>query len=140
MLHTMHYSDEIRSSEEIHGATTSVNESELKLAERLISDLSKDKFEADKFQDSYRQKILQAAQQKAAGEKFTVPTPPKRAKVIDLMSALGDSLRRGKGEASKDSEDEDANPHADRPQHSKRARRAPRSSRRKLATAAHAHE
>jgi DNA end-binding protein Ku len=46
MLHTMHYADEIRSPEAIdHGAKTSVEASELKLAERLIGDLSKDKFE-----------------------------------------------------------------------------------------------
>jgi non-homologous end joining protein Ku len=41
-----HYADEIRSPEAIdHGAKTSVEASELKLAERLIADLSKDKFE-----------------------------------------------------------------------------------------------
>jgi non-homologous end joining protein Ku len=50
MLRTMHYADEIRSTDEVdRGAKTSVGASELKLAERLINDLSKDKFEADKF-------------------------------------------------------------------------------------------
>ena len=63
MLHTMHYGDEIRSSEEIdHGAKTSVGGAELKLAERLINDLSKDKFEPNEFEDTYRQKILKAAE------------------------------------------------------------------------------
>jgi DNA end-binding protein Ku len=67
MLHTMHYADEIRSSEDIdRGAKSSVGASELKLAERLINDLSKDKFEADKFEDTYREKILKVAEQKAA--------------------------------------------------------------------------
>ena len=50
MLRTMHNSDEIRSTDEVdRGAKTSVGASELKLAERLTNDLSKDKFEADKF-------------------------------------------------------------------------------------------
>jgi DNA end-binding protein Ku len=100
MLHTMHYADEIRSSEEIdHGANTSVGTSELKLAERLINDLSEDKFDADKFEDTYRQKVLKVAKQKAAGEEITAPAAPRRGKVIDLMSALKDSLKtRGKKE------------------------------------------
>jgi DNA end-binding protein Ku len=55
MLHAMHYADEIRSPEAIdHGAKTSVEASELKLAERLIGDLSKDKFAADKFKDKLK--------------------------------------------------------------------------------------
>jgi DNA end-binding protein Ku len=110
MLHTMHYADEIRPAEEIdHGAQSSVGEAELKLAERLISDLSKDKFDADKFEDTYRQKILEIAKQKAAGQEISLPSAPRRGKVIDLMSALKDSLKsRGKKDGAKDSEDEDA--------------------------------
>jgi DNA end-binding protein Ku len=97
MLHTMHYPDEIRSSEEIDpGAKTSVGASEFKLAERLIEDLSKDEFKAHEFQDTYREKILKAAEQKAAGQKVTTPAAPRRAKVIDLMSALRDSLKGNK--------------------------------------------
>jgi non-homologous end joining protein Ku len=53
-------------------------EAELKLAERLISDLSKDKFEADKFEDTYRQKILEIAKQKVAGQEISLPSAPKR--------------------------------------------------------------
>ncbi len=106
MLHTMHYADEIRSSEAIgHGAKTSVGASELKLAERLIADLSKDKFEAAKFQDTYRQKILKVAERKAAGQEVTAPPAPKRGKVIDLMAALKNSLKSRQSDASKDSED-----------------------------------
>jgi DNA end-binding protein Ku len=127
MLHTMHYSDEIRPSEEIgHGAKTSVGASELKLAERLINDLSKDKFEADKFEDTYREKILKIAEQKAAGQEITAPPALKRAKVIDLRSALKDSLKiRGKKDAPKESEDEVA--HEDQPEDGKRVHRAPTS-------------
>jgi DNA end-binding protein Ku len=112
MLHTMHYGDEIRSSEQIdHGAKTSVGASELKLAERLIDDLSKDKFEADKFQDTYRQKILKIAEQKAAGQEITAPPAPRRGKVIDLMAALKDSLKSQKRNARTDSEDEVSHDH-----------------------------
>jgi DNA end-binding protein Ku len=102
MLHTMHYADEIRSFDEVdHGAKTAVGASELKLAERLINDLSKDRFEAHKLKDTYREKILKIAEQKAAGRGVAAPPAPKRGKVIDLMSALKDSLRG----ASKDNDE-----------------------------------
>jgi DNA end-binding protein Ku len=129
MLHTMHYADEIRSSEEVdHGARTSVGASELKLAERLINDLSKDRFEADKFEDTYREKILKIAEQKAAGQEVTAPAAPKRGKVIDLMSALKHSLKTRKKDAHNDSEDEVAQD--DRSgSREKGMRRAPQSSR-----------
>jgi DNA end-binding protein Ku len=91
----MHYVDEIRSSEQIeHGAKTALGATELKLAERLIGDLSKDKFEADKFKDTYRETILKVVAQKAAGQKITAPSPLRRGKVIDLMSALKRKLPR----------------------------------------------
>lgn len=97
MLHLMHYADEIRSSKQIeHGAKTAIGATELKLAERLIGDLSKDKFEPDNFKDTYREKILKVAAQKAAGQEVTAPEAPKRGKVIDLMSALKDSLKSQK--------------------------------------------
>ena len=129
MLHLMHYADEIRSSEQIeHGAKTAIGTTELKLAERLIGDLSKDKFEADKFKDTYREKILKVAAQKAAGQEVTAPEAPKRGKVVDLMSALKDSLKSQKKDVSKDSEHDVARD--DRAEsREKGVRRAPQSSR-----------
>ena len=52
-----------------HGTKTTIGATELKLAERLIGDLSKDKFEPDKFKDTYREKILKIAAQKAPARK-----------------------------------------------------------------------
>jgi DNA end-binding protein Ku len=106
MLHTMHYADEIRSSDQVdHGANTSVGASELRLAERLINDLSKGKFEADKFEDTYREKILKVAEQKAAGQDIAKPAATKPGKIIDLMSALKDSLRADRRGSSKENEE-----------------------------------
>ena len=129
MLHLMHYADEIRSSEQIeHGAKTAIGATELKLAERLIGDLSKEKFEPNKFKDTYREKILKVAAQKAAGQEVTAPEAPKRGKVIDLMSALKDSLKSQKKGVPNDSEDEVA--HDDRAEsREKGVRRAAQSSR-----------
>lgn len=106
MLHVMHYGDEIRSPDSIkHVAKKSIGASELKLADRLISGLSTDKFEPGKFEDTYRTKILQAAEQKEAGKKIRLPSTPRRDKVVDLMSALKASLesRGDKGSLRRDS-------------------------------------
>src|SRR6202040_3491092 len=63
MLHTMHYPDEIRRADAIDsGAKASVGASELKLAERLIDDLSAAKFKPETFEDTYRQEILKMAE------------------------------------------------------------------------------
>ncbi|MBV8055208.1 MAG: Ku protein [Deltaproteobacteria bacterium] len=103
MLHTMHYADEIRSPEEIdHGANSSVRASELKLAERLIGDLSEDEFKPEDFRDVYRDKVLEVAEQKAAGQKVTFFAAPKRAKVTDLMTALKRSLKNNLRNGTKD--------------------------------------
>jgi non-homologous end joining protein Ku len=81
-----------------------------------------------KFKDTYREKILKIAAQKAAGQEVTAPEAPKRGKVIDLMSALKDSLKSQKKGVPKDSEDEVA--HYDRAKSREKAvRRAPQSSR-----------
>jgi DNA end-binding protein Ku len=96
MLHTMYYNDEIRSFGEIdHGAGAAVKESELGLAQRLITDLTQKKFNPSEFKDDYRQRVLEAAEQKLAGHELTEPAPEvHHGKVIDLMSALKESLKK----------------------------------------------
>src|SRR5258708_15902481 len=96
MLHTMYYNDEIRSFGEIdHGANAPVKESELGLAQRLLDDLTEKKFKPQEFKDNYRERVIEAAEQKMAGHELTEPAPEARqGKVIDLMSALKESLKK----------------------------------------------
>ena len=96
MLHTMYYEDEIRSFKEIdHGADAPVKDSELSLAQRLIADLTQKKFEPAKYKDNYRERVIEAAEQKLAGHEVSEPTPEaRRGNVIDLMSALKASLKK----------------------------------------------
>ncbi len=96
MLHTMYYNDEIRSFGEIdHGANAPVKESELSLAQRLLDDLTQKKFNPSEFKDNYRERVIEAAEQKMAGHELTEPAPEVRqGKVIDLMSALKESLKK----------------------------------------------
>jgi DNA end-binding protein Ku len=92
ILHTMHYGDEIRSAKELGPGSAKVQASELKLAGRLIDDLSRDQFDAEKFEDTYRNKILKVAKQKAAGHEIELPPAPREARTVDLMAALKKSL------------------------------------------------
>lgn len=96
MMHTMYYADEVRSFKDIdHGANVEVKPAELSLAERLISDLTEKKFEPGKYADTYRDRVIEAAERKLAGHEVTetVAEAP-RGNVIDLMSALKASLKK----------------------------------------------
>jgi DNA end-binding protein Ku len=96
MLHTMYYSDEVRSVEEVdRGLNAEAKPAELDLAKRLIDDLTEKKFDPSKYHDNYRERVVEAAQRKLEGQEVTeAPTEERKGKVIDLMSALKASLEK----------------------------------------------
>jgi DNA end-binding protein Ku len=96
MLHTMHYGDEVRGFGEIdRGADAPAKPAEVDLAKRLIADLTQKKFDIDNYKDGYRERVIEAASQKASGQEIAEPPPEvQRGKVIDLMSALKESLKK----------------------------------------------
>ena len=96
MLHTIYYADEVRLADEVDRATgQSVKDAELTLAMRLIDELSQKKFDVANYSDSYRVRVIEAAQQKVAGREMReVPTKPHRGQVIDLLQALKASLEK----------------------------------------------
>ncbi len=98
MLHTVYYADEVKPVEEVdRAANESVKEPELALAKRLIDELTHDKFDPSEYRDNYRDRVVEAAQQKVAGQQVSgAPAEPRRGQVIDLMAALKASLdKRG---------------------------------------------
>ena len=97
MLHTMYYADEIRDAADIpRGEAGAVRSQEQKLAQRLVAELTRPRFEASRYRDEYRGRVLQALRRKAAG-KVAAPAASlePRGKVIDLMDALRRSLEGG---------------------------------------------
>jgi DNA end-binding protein Ku len=96
MLHTVYYSDEVRPAEDVDQAENEpVREAELTLAKRLIDELTEKEFDPSKYHDHYRERVLEVAQQKIAGQEITeAPPEPRRGQVIDLMSALKASLEK----------------------------------------------
>ena len=72
---------------------------ELKMARALIDSLAGE-FEPEKYEDEYRQELLDLIERKAAGEDVVSPVSkaPEPTKAPDLMAALEESLAAVKGE------------------------------------------
>jgi DNA end-binding protein Ku len=96
-LHTMFYNNEIRAAAE--GAVPNkaeVKEQESKLAMQLIESLAAP-FDPSQYSDAYQKELEKLIEAKAHGKKLTVMPRAKRAPVVDLMSALQQSLKSKQG-------------------------------------------
>src|SRR5829696_5670775 len=96
MMETMIFADEVVPKEDLDGLPEAdelkVSDREVKMAQQLIDSLATD-FEPERYTDSYREKVLELIEAKAAGEEIAVaPEAPAPAKVPDLMAALEASL------------------------------------------------
>jgi DNA end-binding protein Ku len=125
-METMIFSDEVVPTDEIDelpGAKElKVSDREVKMAQQLIASLSSD-FEPEKYQDQYREKVLELIERKASGEEIAVqPEAPEPKKVPDLMAALEASLAAVKGDSSGDGKASESKP---------KAKKKPASSRKK---------
>jgi len=102
IFHQMFYADEVRAFDEIDtGATFDVADIERELAQRLIEQLSVKTFDGDKYEDSFRKRVLAAVEQKVAGLELQFAPEAPRAQIIDLFEALKQSLNAGGDEAKK---------------------------------------
>lgn len=100
VMSTMVYADEINDPTQIPELAqlddVEVSDKELVMAEQLIASLS-ETFEPAKYTDTYRTKVLEVIERKAAGEEDVVTTPePQEEKVVDLMAALEGSVAAAK--------------------------------------------
>jgi len=94
VLHGLHYADEVQGFDDVElGDEVEFKDAELDLARQLIDQLSADAFQPDRYEDEYRQAILEAVDRKVAGEEVVVaPTEEPREQIIDLVAALKESL------------------------------------------------
>ena len=101
VMSTMNFADEVVPESELEGlpgSKANVSDRELTMAKQLIESLSGD-FDPAKYHDTYREKVLELIEQKAAGKEIVAPPEPKAATpVVDLMAALEASLAAAKGE------------------------------------------
>ena len=94
-LSTMQYADEIVPLADLEGlpaASAKPSARELELAEKLIDSLSAP-FQAKKYKDDHRERVLELIERKAAGEEIVSDLPKEKAtKTVDLFEALKASL------------------------------------------------
>lgn len=94
-LCTMYFPDELRSVEEVPDIRPDmeVRENELEMAKELIENLTVP-FEAEKYRDSYRERLLKVIQAKVEGKEVFQAPSPEREKVVDLLEALRASIEK----------------------------------------------
>jgi DNA end-binding protein Ku len=92
IAHTMYYPDEVREQEERQADLALVKSAELDLAVQFVGSLAAS-FEPGKYRDTYRERLEQLIEARAAGAPATeAPAPQPAAPVGDLMQALQRSL------------------------------------------------
>jgi DNA end-binding protein Ku len=98
-LETMLFADEIvpvSALDELPMEDGEVSDRELTMARQLIDSLSTD-FEPERYQDEYRERVLELINQKAEGQEVVVQQAEEApAQVVDLMAALEASLAAAK--------------------------------------------
>jgi DNA end-binding protein Ku len=92
VIETMYYADEVRKPESIDGKVQ-LRKAEVDMAKSLVENLS-EPFEPAKYDDRYRKELLGLLRAKAKGKKLPEPEPEEEAEVVDLMSALRESVER----------------------------------------------
>ena len=100
VMSTMNFADEVVPQEELEGLpgpADNVSDRELTMASQLIASLSTD-FDPARYEDTYREKVLELVEQKAEGREVVAPPEAKATTpVVDLMAALEASLAAAKG-------------------------------------------
>jgi DNA end-binding protein Ku len=95
LLETMYFADEIRKPESVD-AGGKLRPAEVEMARSLVDNLS-DSFDPEKYDDTYRKELLDLLREKADTGEISAPAEePEEAEVVDLMSALRESVERTK--------------------------------------------
>ncbi len=98
-LSTMHWADEVVPLDDLGlPETAPPAERELDLAHRLVDSLSVP-FDAARYRDTHREKVLALLEKKGAGEEVVAAPAPAVAQVVNLADALAASLSRSRGAA-----------------------------------------
>jgi len=93
-LHTMYFSDEVRSPgrDITVPDTEDVTDRELSMAQLLIESMESD-WDPERYHDTHRQKVEALIEEKRSGHEIVLQAEPEApAKVVDLMEALNASI------------------------------------------------
>jgi DNA end-binding protein Ku len=98
VLELMHWADELVEQSDLDfPSEIKLPEPEMKMAKMLIDSMSVDEFEPEKFTNRYHDELLAMIEARAAGKELPQPKKaPARAKVVNLMDVLQQSLEESK--------------------------------------------
>lgn len=98
VLELMHWAEELVEQSDLDfPGDISLPEPEMKMAKMLIDSMSVDEFEANKFTNRYHDELMAMIEARAAGKELPRPKKaPARAKVVNLMDVLQQSLQESK--------------------------------------------
>jgi DNA end-binding protein Ku len=91
-LEKMYFADEIRPHEELAPKGAKVGARELEAALGLIEGIAGD-FEPERYEDVYRERLLEIVKRKRKGEEVRRPRPEKPEEPTDLLAALRESVQ-----------------------------------------------
>ena len=94
LLETMYFADEVRRPEKVK-IKGDLRAAEVDMAKSLVDNLS-DRFDPEKYDDTYRKELLELIRRKAKGMKLPEPQQEEEGEVVDLMAALRDSVAQTK--------------------------------------------
>jgi len=98
-MEQLRYADEIRDIAEVPIPKTEVKKPELDLAIKLIDQAATEEFHPEKYKDNVRERMQEQIERKVEGKQITEePEEAPKAKVLDLMQALKQSLEGEKAE------------------------------------------
>ena len=94
LLEKMYYADEIRPHEDVRPDWRGkLDEKELDLASSLIDRFTGD-FDPTRYEDTYRERLLEVVRRKRRGEAIEAPVPDEEEAPPDLLEALRESVER----------------------------------------------
>jgi DNA end-binding protein Ku len=101
VLNSLRFAGEIRATTDLALPQDQVvSQKEVSLAERLIEELSED-FKPEHYKDTYSEDLKKLIDAKAKGQKIKAAAKkPTQGKVVDLMAALQESLKKTKKRAA----------------------------------------
>lgn len=91
VLHHLFHSNEVRAYEN-NCKEHEFTDSEMDIADKLVSQLTHDKFDPSKYSDTYSERVKEVVEQKVAGNDVKITVNTDKKEVTDLFAALEASI------------------------------------------------
>jgi DNA end-binding protein Ku len=137
-METMNFADEViphDKFDEAPGADVETSSREVDMARQLIDSLSGE-FDPSKYHDTYRERVLELIETKAAGREIAVQPVEEPAQVPDLMAALEASVNAARKNRESGGRDGAAPPAAEKSSAKKKKAAKPKAAKAKAKTKA----